>query len=272
MTREEDQKQLRKLPPELVGQVEKVGAIAEPPGPPPPGMMKIDLHCHSEASPDCSTPLDLIPGRCIKKKIRIQAITDHNTIWGAQQLKASLEAQAGDGSPQVTIIIGEEISTSEGELVGLFLQEKVEGGLTPEETVRRIKEQGGIVLLPHGFDPLKRWRLKSEAVARIADDIDVIETFNARVSRQHWNQAAVLWAKQRNCLMSAGSDAHTLRDIGSAWVDVPSRTIREPRDLVKALEGGVPAGDWTHPLLAFMYKSYDRTRLRLSGHRRRPQP
>jgi predicted metal-dependent phosphoesterase TrpH len=147
------------------------------------------------------------------------------------------------------------VSTVEGEIIGLFLQEKIEAGLTPEETVKQIKAQGGLVLLPHGFDPLKRYRLQPEARARIADDIDIVETFNARISRPKWNRAAVDWAQAHQKLLSSGSDAHTYTDIGSAWMEVPAWPVTTPQELLNALgEGGVPTGEWTHPVLAFLYK------------------
>jgi predicted metal-dependent phosphoesterase TrpH len=191
--------------------------------------------------------------RCQECDIRIQAITDHNEIWGAQQLKKILENEFD--SVNLSIIIGEEVSTGEGEIIGLFLQEKIAAGLSPEETVFQIKAQGGLVLLPHGFDPLKRYRLQPEARERILADIDIVETFNARVSRPKWNRAAVDWAQTHQKLLSAGSDSHTFTDIGTAWVEVPRQKIETPHDLLAVLaEGGVPMGEWTHPVLAFLYK------------------
>jgi predicted metal-dependent phosphoesterase TrpH len=227
--------------------------------------MKVDLHCHSEASADCITPLTLIPERCREREIRVQAITDHNEIWGAQELKSLVEKMGDERDNDLTVIVGEEISTSEGELIGLFLKKKIEAGLTPEETVEEIKTQGGLVLLPHGFDPLKRFRLKEGARARVAGDIDIVETFNARISRPSWNRAAVDWSERQGVLMSAGSDAHTLADIGSAWVEVPAQPIAGPQDLLDALDGGIPVGEWTHPVLAFMYKMWDRLRRRVAS-------
>lgn len=252
-------KQIEMLPPEEVEQVETAGAVLGT-GAPEPGMMKIDLHCHTEASSDCITPVLLFPDRCQERQIRVQAITDHNEIWGAQRLKALAEEPFSEAAASLTVIVGEEISTSEGEIIGLFLKEKVEAGLTPEETVAQVKAQGGLVLLPHGFDPLKRYRLRPEARERVADSIDIVETFNARISRRRWNHAAVDWCEERGVLMSAGSDAHTLADVGSAWVEVPQRPISTPEDLLQALEGGVPVGEWTHPVLAFLYKMWDRLR------------
>jgi predicted metal-dependent phosphoesterase TrpH len=259
--------QLEQLTAEQVEEVEATGAVVESKDDVPAGSMKIDLHCHTEASPDSSTPLSLVPGRCRERRIQVQAITDHNVISGAQRLQAMVEeGDYRDGAP-LTIIVGEEVSTTEGEIIGLFLTTPVPAGLTPEETAERIKAQGGLVVLPHGFDPLKRWRLKPAALERIKELVDIVETFNARISRPKYNQAAVAWCEERGVLMCAGSDAHTLADIGAAWVEAPHRAIRAPGDLLKALEGGVPVGEWTHPWLAFAYKVWDRTQRRLFGNR-----
>jgi predicted metal-dependent phosphoesterase TrpH len=224
--------------------------------------MKIDLHCHSEASFDCITPLEDILDRCRERGIRVQAITDHNEVWAAQKLKAQT---ASDPSCQVTVLVGEEISTSEGEIIGLFLQEKIDPGLPPEETIRQIREQNGLVLLPHGFDPLKRYRLRPDARERLADEFDIIETFNARISRPTWNNMAVAWAEEKNMLMSGGSDAHRLKDIGEAWTEAPLRPIHTAADLTAALKAAKqPEGYWTHPVWAFTKKSWERlgTRIR----------
>ena len=255
------EEQLEHMPPDVAEEVEALGAKIAQEEEPPPGRMRVDLHCHSEASADCITPLEKFPERLIERDIQVQAITDHNEIWGAQQLKALVEEQ---GYP-LTIIVGEEVSTSEGEIVGLFLKEKIDAGLTPEETVEQILAQGGLVLLPHGFDPLKRFRLTDAARGRVGDAIQIVETFNARISRPRWNQVAVDWAEERGCLMSAGSDAHTLADIGAAWVEVPARPIHGPEDLLLALEGGVPVGEWTHPVVAYGYKMLDWARNRVRG-------
>jgi predicted metal-dependent phosphoesterase TrpH len=256
--------QLEQLSPKETDEVETLGAVVEEKGQTEPGNMKIDLHCHSEASADCSTPLALFPARCRERGVRIQAITDHNEIWGAQKLQEIVEEEKlkKAGFP-LTVIVGEEVSTTHGEIIGLFIREKIPAGMTPKETVTAIKEQGGLVVLPHGFDPLKRWRLQPTALETVADQIDVVETFNARISNLRWNQAAVDWSKLHNLPMSAGSDAHTLADIGSAWVEVPVQFIRSPQDLLAALQSGVPVGEWTHPVIAFAYKFWDRSLRRL---------
>ena len=242
------------LTPAEKAEIKVGGAVVPEETTPSPGLMRIDLHCHSQASHDCDTLLSSFPLRCQESNILVQAITDHNEIWGAQQLKQMVANEFG--SVNLSIIIGEEISTSHGELIGLFLQEKIAAGLSPEATVAHIKDQGGLVLLPHGFDPLKRYRLQPEARERIRADIDIVETFNARVSRPKWNRAAVDWAKVHHKLFSAGSDSHTFTDIGTAWVEAPRQKIETPQELIAVLaEGGVPVGEWTHPILAFLYKT-----------------
>lgn len=242
-------------------EIKTIGAVAESHKAPSDWpTMKVDLHCHSEASYDCVTPLVEIPTQCQRENIQVQAITDHNEIWAAKAVKALVEQ---DPDCKLIVIVGEEISTTAGEIIGLFLEEKIEPGLTPEETVRQIKAQQGLVLLPHGFDPLKRHRLRPEARARIAADLDIIETFNARISRPRWNRAAVAWCQEHQQLMSAGSDAHRLADIGAAWVEVPQQPIHGPYDLLRALQGGVPTGKWTHPVWAFILKSWGRARRHL---------
>lgn len=223
--------------------------------------MKIDLHCHTEASYDCITPFIDIPARCTAKGIKVQAITDHNEIWAATALKSLVE---DDPEIDLTVIIGEEISTTEGEIIGLFLHEVVPPGLSPDETVRLIKQQNGLVLLPHGFDPLKVHRLQPEARDRLADEFDIIETFNARVSRPIWNETAEKWAQENHKLMSGGSDAHRLKDVGDAWVETPQRPILNSTDLVDALQiANPPQGIWTHPVWAFAKKTWEQIGARL---------
>lgn len=219
--------------------------------------MRLDLHCHSEASADCITPLTGFPERCKERGIRVQAITDHNEVWGAQRLKDIVETSEASG--YLSIIVGEEVSTNEGEIVGLFLQEKIPAGLSPEETVAEIKAQGGLVLLPHGFDPLKRHALKEAARERIAESIDIVEVFNARISNLKWNAAASAWAAQHGKRASGGSDAHTLKDIGSAWTDAPAGDASSPQGLLELLDqpSAHVDGIWTHPALALAYKAWD---------------
>lgn len=218
-------------------------------------VMRMDLHCHTEVSHDCKTPLRDIPGWMLRTNTRVIAVTDHDQYRGGPELRRIIADMGLDD--RLSVVCGEEVTTSEGELIGLFLKERIPPKLTPEETVRAIKAQGGLVLLQHGFDPLKRYRLRPEATARIQDDIDIVETFNSRLSRHHWNREAARWAEAHGHLpQSAGSDAHTLRDIGEAWVETPFRLIATPEDLLRALRLGQVAGHWTHPAYAYGLKQW----------------
>lgn len=218
---------------------------------------KIDLHLHTEASFDCVVRPPALLERLVATGVTVQAVTDHNEVWAAQRLQALADERRRTDPRTPQVIVGEEVSTREGELIGLFLCELVPRDLSPEETVARIKEQGGLVLLPHGFDPLKKKRLTPEALARIAPQIDIVETFNARISRPRWNRAGTAWADLRGLPKSAGSDAHTLADVGDAWVETPVTDVGTPAGLLEALRSGTVMGKWTHPLLAFAYKVYD---------------
>ncbi|UBV43952.1 PHP domain-containing protein [Deinococcus taeanensis] len=216
--------------------------------------MRMDLHVHTEVSHDCRTPLRDIPGWMLRTNTRVIAVTDHDEFRGGPALQALVRDMGLED--RLSVIAGEEITTSEGELIGLFLQERIAPKLTPEETVREIRAQGGLVLLQHGFDPLKRYRLRPAATERIAEQVDLVETFNSRLSRHHWNRAAQAWAQARQLPMCAGSDAHTLRDIGEAWVETPFRTIHTPPQLIESLREGVVAGRWTHPVYALGQKQW----------------
>lgn len=217
-------------------------------------VMRMDLHLHTEVSHDCRTPLRDIPAWMLRTNTRAIAVTDHDQQRGGPALQQIIRDMELDD--RLSVICGEEVTTSEGELIGLFLKERIEPKLSPEETVRQIKAQGGLVLLQHGFDPLKRYRLRPEATERIQGDIDIVESFNSRLSRHHWNRVAAQWGKERGLPLSAGSDAHTLRDIGEAWVETPFRLIHTPEDLLAALREGVVAGRWTHPMQAFGLKQW----------------
>jgi predicted metal-dependent phosphoesterase TrpH len=168
----------------------------------------VDLHLHSSASFDCRVaPLE-VARRCSELGLSPVFLTDHDGIDGARML-----VEAGK-----TAIVGEEIMTSEGELIGLFLKEAVPARLSPEETVAAIKEQGGLVCLEHPYDTTRR-NLREEAIERIAGQIDIVEVFNGR-SRPEHNRRAEELRSTLGVPAGAGSDAHTLREIGSVYLEM----------------------------------------------------
>ncbi len=157
-------------------------------------MYKIDLHTHSIASPDGGLSL----ANYAASSLNYIAITDHDHIDFA------LEAQAKLGEK---IIVGEEITTQEGEIIGLFLSKLVLPGLSAAETIKLIRAQNGLVYIPHPFETVRKGLLLS-VLETIKDDVDIVEVFNGRAYFQNKSKQAKLWAKQHGVATAASSDAH----------------------------------------------------------------
>ena len=203
-------------------------------------MLKADLHVHTEYSLDCGTPLDKIVGRCIEKGINCVAIADHGTAEGALKLRETAP---------FTIIVAEEILTPRGEIMGIFLKETIPSGLSVAETISRIKAQGGLVCVPHPFDIFRHSALRNHIIDEIADQIDIIEVFNARSLPPQNSAKARAFAKKHGITQGAGSDAHTLREIGNAYVEMPE--FKGKDDFLKALARGNIHGHMTNPFIHF---------------------
>jgi predicted metal-dependent phosphoesterase TrpH len=189
-----------------------------------PTRVRVDLHLHSSASFDCRVPPLEVAQRCHQVGLSPIFLTDHDGIDGARALLDAAE----------DAIVGQEILTSEGELIGLFLNEAVPKRLSPEETVAAIKEQGGLVYLEHPYDSGRR-NLREEAIERIANQIDIIEVVNGR-SQPEPNQKAEDLRATLGLPGGAGSDAHTLREIGSVYVEMDG--FDGPTDFLIKLRAG----------------------------------
>lgn len=201
-------------------------------------MLKADLHLHTDRSPDSLIPVARLIQQCVARGIDCVAITDHNTIDGA--------LAAREMAP-FKVIVAEEVKTSEGEIIGFFLSKEIPRGLSPEETVRRIKEQGGLVCIPHPFDRLRREPLRAAARERVLPQVDIIEAFNARVTFKSDNEKARALAEERGLAMSAGSDAHSLREVGRVYVEMAE--FDTPQDFLNALRAGRTVGGLSSPLV-----------------------
>lgn len=187
------------------------------------GPLKLDLHMHTHHSRDCTIPTAEVIHICQRRGLDGIAVTDHNSLAGA------LEA-AAIAPPGFTIIPGEEVKSSEGEIIGLFLTAEIPGGLTPEETAGTIRAQGGIVLIPHPFDPLRRSPLKTPALERLvtAGLVDAIEILNARMARRSHNLRGAEFAAQAGLPGTAGSDGHSRPEYAHAWTEIaPFNTAAE---------------------------------------------
>lgn len=162
-------------------------------------MLKIDLHSHSYGSHDGCLSSSDIAKILTSGRLNVIAITDHDHIETAKKL----QAEFGDH-----IIIGEEITTSQGEIIGLYLDKLVEPGQTALATTRAIKAQGGLVYVPHPFDRRRRSGLSLEVLEQIKPDVDIIETGNGRDYFSHHAKQAQVWAKQNNAAQAHSSDSH----------------------------------------------------------------
>ena len=167
---------------------------------------------HTNYSPDSLLKPERLVERCIEVGLNCIAVTDHNTTDGAFAVR--------EIAPFM-VIIAEEVGTSEGEVTGLFLQETIPRGLSPVETAKRIKEQGGLVSLPHPFD-----RFRSEVITRSGiEDVlpyaDIVEVFNSRNNMDADNRKAYDFAEEHGLLTSGVSDAHTAIELGRTYVIMP---------------------------------------------------
>jgi glycosyltransferase involved in cell wall biosynthesis len=172
-------------------------------------LIDVDLHMHTDHSMDCATPVEVLLATARDQGFGAIAVTDHNEISGA------LEAQRKAAEFGIKVIVGEEVKTAaQGEVIGLFLTEKIPRGLTMEETVAEIRRQGGIVYVPHPFD-----RMHSvpdyEHLLAIIDDVDVIEVYNPRVAIGSFNEEAERFAAKYRTVAAAGSDSHVAPGLGS---------------------------------------------------------
>ena len=203
-------------------------------------MLKADLHIHTEYSMDCAMHLDTIINRCLKLGINCVAIADHGTIEGALKMQSIAPFR---------VIVAEEILTPHGEIMGMFLEEGIPSGLSAKETISRIRAQGGLVCIPHPFDTLRHSAIGDSALEELAEQIDVIEVFNARTLLLRYSTKALTFAQKYGIPGSAGSDAHTPPEIGNAYVVMPEFNGKD--DFIQALVKGKISGHKTNPLIHF---------------------
>lgn len=164
-------------------------------------MFRVDLHTHSAASPDGGLRLADYQRVLQAGTLDYIAITDHDQIAAAQRIKQQL-GELGD-----RIIVGEEISTPAGDIIGLYLSDVVQAGLSPREAAERIKQQGGLVYVPHPFETV-RSGMNAEVLDSIADLVDIVEVYNGRAVFQDRGRDAGQWAASHHKPSAASSDAH----------------------------------------------------------------
>lgn len=186
-----------------------------------------EFHCHTSYSSDGGAKIEDIIEVCRKKGISGIAIIDHNRIDGVLALKKI-------APDWLTVIVGEEIKTVRGEIIGIFLNEKISPGLSIKETVLEIKKQGGLVILPHPFDRLRSKKIPLEEIKKNIDQFDIIETFNARNIFKSDNKKAQDFAKIKNKIPICGSDAHFIGEYGKTLIR--NLDYSNPREFLKSLQ------------------------------------
>ena len=185
----------------------------------------VDLHMHTDHSPDCATPVDTLLDTAKRVGLGAIAVTDHNEISGALEAR-----ERADG---IKVIVAEEVKTADqGEVIGLFIEEKIPRGLTLQETIAEIRRQGGLVYVPHPFD-----RMHSvpdyEHLLDVVEDIDAIEVFNPRVAFSAFNEEAARFAAKYRIVAGAGSDSHVVQGLGS--VKIRMRDFDGPAEFLESL-------------------------------------
>jgi predicted metal-dependent phosphoesterase TrpH len=185
-----------------------------------------DLHMHTEHSHDCAVPVDALLDYAGAQGLGAIAVTDHNVFSGAQEAVELAKGRA------LTVIPGEEVKTGSGEVIGLFLKEEIPRGMSMGETIAAIRDQNGVVYLPHPFDRLHTIP-DAESLHRHLAEIDVFEVYNARLLFEGFNDEALRFARKYNLTMGAGSDAHVLQGVGTGLVRM--RAFETPEEFLIGL-------------------------------------
>jgi predicted metal-dependent phosphoesterase TrpH len=195
-------------------------------------LIRVDMHCHTRLSKDSlNNPRKLVE-TAAARGLGALCVTDHNALANALALSRLPDLP-------IKVIASEEVKSNEGEIIGYFLSELVPKGLSPEETVKRIKGQGGLVCVPHPFDSMRTGsRLRTPALDRLVEAglVDILEVFNARAVNAEDNQRALDYAREHGLAMSAGSDAHTLMEVGRAYAEIPP--FSTPAEFLAGLRAG----------------------------------
>jgi len=179
----------------------------------PVTIIRVDFHCHTHFSRDSLTRPEVLATWRRRKRLDRIVVTDHNSIRGA------LAARERD---PLGVIVGEEIMTSQGELLAFFVQEEVPAQLSPEQTIDRLRGQGAFISVSHPFDNLRKGHWELDDLLSILPRVDAIEGFNARCMQPGANRLALQFARQHGVPVTAGSDAHAAFELGAGRLLLPA--------------------------------------------------
>jgi predicted metal-dependent phosphoesterase TrpH len=197
--------------------------------------VRVDCHLHTVHSGDAVTTVERLAARVREERLDVVCVTDHHTLAGAHE---ALAREIG-----ARVVVGEEIRTHAGEIIGLFLTERVPYVLPLEEAAGRVRAQGGLVYAPHPFDA-SRTSLGAEGLERLRamGALDVVEVFNAKIADEEDNRRAARFAAGHGLPGAAGSDAHDPHGVGAAYVEMPD--FDGPGDFAAALREGQVHGEF----------------------------
>ena len=213
--------------------------------------MRLDLHVHTCFSKDSSAPIASVVRRCLQAGLDLVAVTDHDNIRGALDVRNVAPFQ---------VIIGEEITSAAGDIIGLFLQEAVPGGLPPAKTAQLVKEQGGLVVVPHPFCRLRPTALGERGLLEALPWVDMIEGFNGHTVIPWDNHRAGRFALEHDLPVVASSDAHSALELGRTYTEVPAAGFdATPQGLLRSVKQGRINGKYPNP---FFYLAPGYARLR----------
>lgn len=198
-------------------------------------LMRVELHVHSEYSPDSRSTLAQLVARCGELGVGRMALTDHNTAIGALELTRL--------APDLAIV-AEEVRTTEGEIIGLFLTGTIPAGLRPEEVLDQIHQVGGLTYLAHPLDP-RRASFRFERIVELAPRVDIIETYNAWAPPAA-NAAAEELARELKLAAAWGGDAHSTAEMGHCWMEM--EPWADPPDFLRKLREAHPRRVGTEPV------------------------
>jgi predicted metal-dependent phosphoesterase TrpH len=190
---------------------------------------RVEFHCHTVYSKDSLTrPEDLVKS-CRRKGIDRVVVTDHNTIAGARA--------AQEIDPEL-VIVGEEIMTTRGEILAAFVREEIPKGLTPGETIRRLRDQEAFISVSHPFDRWRSGHWQEQDLLEIVPAVDAIEVYNSRCMLPEFNEKAQQFAEMNRLAGTVGSDAHTAFELGQSLMEL--ELFEGPEGLRNVIRRGIP--------------------------------
>jgi len=202
-------------------------------------LIKADLHVHTRHSVDSYMSYQQLINACQSKGINCIAVADHGTTLGARELSSMAPFK---------VIICEEVRTPYGEIMGMFLHEDIPDRIPVDETIKRIREQGGLICIPHPFDRVRPSAFRDEKMLEaLADRVDIIEVFNSRSLFPGAEKKARSLAQRHGKLISFGSDAHSTAEIGYAFAEMPD--FNSPQEFLVSLAVATLHGRKSSPLL-----------------------